>query len=102
MELYEAATRGVLYEKVFLEIKLNSQENICARISFLIKLQTLALVFSYEFWEISKNTFFTEHLWETASEFYLTSFQVQRFISLPAKHFFLIKMAIKNLTIKKV
>ena len=43
MELYEAATRGVLYEKVFLEIKLNSQENICARISFLIKLQAWGL-----------------------------------------------------------
>ena len=28
---------------------------------------TLALVFSCEFCEISKNTFFTEHLWTTAS-----------------------------------
>ena len=25
-------------------------------------------VFSYEFWKISKNTFFTEQLWATASE----------------------------------
>ena len=24
-------------------------------------------MFSSEFWEISKNTFFTEHLWTTAS-----------------------------------
>ena len=45
------------------------------RVSFLIKLQacnfikkeTLAQVFSCEFCEISKNTFFTEHLWTTAS-----------------------------------
>ena len=44
-------------KKVFLEISLNSQENTCARVSFLIKL-TLELVFSCEFCEISKNTFF--------------------------------------------
>ena len=54
--------------KVFLEISQNSQENTCAGVSFLIKLQaeacnfikkeTLAQVFSYEFCEISKNTFF--------------------------------------------
>ena len=33
-----------------------------------VKKDTLAQVFSCEFCEISKNTFFTEHLWETASE----------------------------------
>ena len=53
-------------KKVFLEISQNSQENTCARVSFLIKLQascnfikkeTLAQVFSCEFCEISKNTF---------------------------------------------
>ena len=42
---------------VVLEISQNSQENTCARVSFLIKLQTLAQVFSCEFCEISKNTF---------------------------------------------
>ena len=35
--------------------------------SLFIKKETLAQVFSREFWEISKNTFFTEHLWVTAS-----------------------------------
>ena len=30
----EAATGGVLYEKVFLEILQNSQENTCAKVSF--------------------------------------------------------------------
>ena len=35
----EAATEGVPWKKVFLEISLNSQENTCARVSFLIKLQ---------------------------------------------------------------
>ena len=33
----EAATGGVLFKKVFLEISQNSQENICVRVSFLIK-----------------------------------------------------------------
>ena len=32
-----------------------------------IKKESLALVFSCEFYEISKNTFFTEQLWTTAS-----------------------------------
>ena len=35
----EAATRGVLYKKVILEISQNSQENACARASFLLGLQ---------------------------------------------------------------
>ena len=34
----EAATRGDLWKKVFLEISQNSLENISARASFLIKL----------------------------------------------------------------
>ena len=56
-------------KKVFLEISQNSQENTCVRDSFLIKLQaSLAQVFSCEFCEVSKNSFFTEHIWATASE----------------------------------
>ena len=35
----EAATGGVLWKKVFSEISQNSQENTCARLSFLIRLQ---------------------------------------------------------------
>ena len=35
-EAAEAATGGVLQERVFLEISQNSQENSCARLSFLI------------------------------------------------------------------
>ena len=54
-------------KKLFLEISQNSQENTFAIVSFLIKKETLAQVFSYEFCEISKNIFFTEHLWTTAS-----------------------------------
>ena len=61
---------------MFLEISQKSQENTCVRVSFLIKLQasgcnfiekeTLAQVFTCDFCEISKNIFFTEHLWATA------------------------------------
>ena len=45
---------------VFLEISQKSQENTCARVSFLINLQalTLALLFSCELCETSKNTYF--------------------------------------------
>ena len=62
-------------KKVFLEISQSSQENACARVSFLIKLktcnfikkETLAQVFSCEFCEISKNTFFHKTPLVTAS-----------------------------------
>ena len=67
----EAATRSVLWKKGFFKMLQNSQENTCARVSFLIKLQakkeTLAQVFSCEFCNIFKNTFFTEHLRTAAS-----------------------------------
>ena len=64
----EAVVRRCSVKKVFLEILQSSQENTCGRASFLIKKETLAQVFSYEFCEISKNTFFTEHFWATASK----------------------------------
>ena len=63
----EAVAKRCSVKIVFLEISQNSQENTCARVSFIIKLQasacnfikkeTLAQVFSCEFCEISKNTF---------------------------------------------
>ena len=63
---------------MLLKILQNSQQQICARVSFLIKLQVsasnlikkeaLVQVFSCEFCEIFKNTFFTEYLWSIASE----------------------------------
>ena len=63
---------------MFLEISQNSQENTCVRVFFLnnvwglqacnfVKKETLAQGFSRKFYEISKNTFFAEHLWATAS-----------------------------------
>ena len=53
---------------MFLKISQNSQENTCARVSFLIKLQASACaqVFSCEFCGISKNIFFYRTLPVTA------------------------------------
>ena len=46
-------------KKLFLEISQNSQENTYARASCnFIKKETLTQLFSCEFYEISKNTFF--------------------------------------------
>ena len=63
---------------MFLKISQTSQENTCARVSFLKKLQkeTLAQVFSCEFCEIVRNTFFIEHDWTTASGGYKLVFKV--------------------------
>ena len=67
----ETVARKFLVKNVFSEISQNSQENTCARDSFFdkvaglrskafnfIKKETLAQVFSREFCQISKNTFF--------------------------------------------
>ena len=73
----EAGVQTCSVKKVFLEISQNSQENTCARASFLIvaggacnfiKKETLAQVFSCEFCEISKNTFFYRTPLVAASE----------------------------------
>ena len=63
----EAVAQRCSVKKVFLEISHNSQENTCARVSFLskfrpqtcnfIKKKILVQVFSCEFFEISKNTY---------------------------------------------
>ena len=80
----EAATRGVLCKKVFLEVSQNSQKNACARVSFLIKLQVSRIwteygeaecgrlyqkrdpgnrCFPVNFMKVLRTPFFTEHLW---------------------------------------
>ena len=71
--ILEAVGQRCSIKKVFLEISQNSleisqnsQENTCARVSLpynFIKKETLAQLFSCEFYEISKSTFFAEHLW---------------------------------------
>ena len=67
MENFRSSHRRCSIKKVLLEITQNSQENTCAKVSFLIKFQasgsnfikkdTLAQVFSCEICKISKNTF---------------------------------------------
>ena len=68
----EAVVRRCSIKKVFLKISQISQEETCARDSFLIRLlqacnfikkEALSQVFSCEICEIFKNTFFIEHLW---------------------------------------
>ena len=54
-------------KKFLLKITQNSQKHNCASACNLIKKETLTQVFSCEFYEISRNTFFTEHLWTTTS-----------------------------------
>ena len=62
---------------MFRKISQNSQENTCARVTCVrpeaynfIKKETPVQIFSWGFCEISKNTFFTEHLRMTASEWW--------------------------------
>ena len=68
---------------MFLEISQILQENTCVGASFLIDLwpqacnfikkETVAQLFLYEFWEISKNTFSAEHIQKTTSLLYFQS-----------------------------
>ena len=60
LEKSEVIVQRCSTKKVFLEVSKNSQENTCARVSFLcnfIKKESLTQVFSCECCEISKNTF---------------------------------------------
>ena len=64
----ETVVQRCYVKKVFLKISQSSQKNTCARVSFLLscgpeactfnKNETLARMFSCEFCDISKNTFF--------------------------------------------
>ena len=73
---------SVLLKKGFLKTSQNSQENTCARVFFLksckleayifIKKKTQAQVFSCEFCEIFKKTFFKEHPRKFASALWIT------------------------------
>ena len=71
----EAVAQICSVKKVFLQ---NHKKTRALACNF-IKKETLAQIFSCEFCEISKNTFFTEHLWAIAShifKFYKYSFRV--------------------------
>ena len=69
----EAVVQRCSVKKLFLEISQNLKVNTCARVSFLVKLQASGLQLywkrgSGKLCEVSKNTFFKEHLWTTASK----------------------------------
>ena len=91
----EAVVQRCSVKMVFLEFSQNSQENTCARVSFLIKLQAsglscrpllkkrlLAQVFSCEFCEISKNTFFYGTPLVAASGFNIPGMKIVFFIQM--------------------
>ena len=73
LQLMEAVVRRRSAKKVFLEISQNSQENTCARVFCLIKLQaepcsfikkeTLAQGFPDNFAKFLRTPFLTERLW---------------------------------------
>ena len=61
--MFRSSHRRGSVRKGFLEISQKSYETTCASVSVLIrfiKLETLAQLFSCDFQEISKNTFFIE------------------------------------------
>ena len=73
MYFSEIAARGVLWKIFKKKKKLKIHNNICARVFFLIKFQTLfketlKLVLSFEFYEIFKSIYFEKHLRVVASE----------------------------------
>ena len=62
----EAATRGVLCKKAFLEISQNSQENTCTRASFsatLLKKRLRHMCFPVNFAKVLRTHFLKKHLW---------------------------------------
>ena len=65
--IYRNSHRRCSVRKGILRNFEKSQENTCA--CNFIKIEALAQVFPHEFCEISKNTFFAEHVWATASKY---------------------------------
>ena len=71
--LYKVFSGVLLMEVQFWCFATLLKSHFCIQACNFIKRETLAQVFSCEFYEIAKNTFFTEHLWMTASECGITS-----------------------------
>ena len=88
----EAVTRRCFVKEIFLIFLQNSQENTCARISFLKNLQpkvwnfskkeNLAQVFSHEFCQSFKNNYFRRTLrWLLLSIFILKAILINKLVS---------------------
>ena len=73
--IFRSSRPEVFRKKVFLEISQNSQENARPACKF-IKKETLAQMFSCEFYKISKNTFFYRTPLVAASVFSIFSFTI--------------------------
>ena len=67
----EAVDQSSSVKKVFLEISQNSQKYICARVSYLIKLQAWDKCFLVNFVKFPRKPFFIEHLWWLLLQIYL-------------------------------
>ena len=103
---HQKPSPGAVLTKVFLQISQNSQENTCARASFLIKLQAsncsfikkeaLAQVFSCEFYEIFKKTFFLQIPPVAASAHEIIFFQINS-TSLPLVYFITVLISQKHI-----
>ena len=68
----EAVVQRCFVKKVFLEISQNSQENTCARVSFL---RLWHRCFPVNFVKFLRTPFLTEHLWTTASDTLLSLYK---------------------------
>ena len=72
MIIYRSSHRRCSVRKDFLrnyakvKVKIPVPESLFCNI---VKIEATAQVFSYKFCEISKNTFFAEHVWGTASKY---------------------------------
>ena len=76
----EVATKGILQKRISLKVLQNSQEHLCQNLFFNTgaglrpaKKETLAQVFSCEFWKVFMNTFFNRTPLDECFCPYLTS-----------------------------
>ena len=67
LKLYFMCCRSITNTVISLVAHTEAAIQRCSVKNYFIKKEALAHVFSCEFCQISKNTFFTEHLWTTAS-----------------------------------
>ena len=78
--LFEAATGGVLYKKVLLEVSQSSQENTCGRVFFLMKLpqQTFQRCFNVAFWLIRRCAATSNQRWNNVVYFNVGIYNIEQ------------------------
>ena len=86
-KIREKSERGVAGETSHPPSALVAQQGFCNKVSAtLLKKETLAQVFSCEFCEIFKGTFFIEHLWASTSD--NAFIDILHYYSAPVKYIF--------------